>query len=82
MNDLLIFGVPALATIATVVEAAKKFVKLPSRFAPLLSIAVGVVVGLAFGADPDWVNNALVGVALGLSASGGYSVVKRTVLDR
>jgi hypothetical protein len=63
-----ILSIPAILAI---VEALK-MVGLDSKYAPIVSIVVGIAFGLAFG---DWV----AGLILGLSASGLYSGVKKAI---
>jgi hypothetical protein len=52
------------------VEVVKRL-GLPSKFAPLVSVVLGLV--LAFLVYPDPTQAILIGVAFGLSASGLYS---------
>ena len=84
MNELpnpIIAGVPALLAIPLLVEGLKSL-GLPNRFAPLASIALGVIWMLAAqaivawpGVAP-WLNGLIVGPIVGLAATGGYSAVK------
>ncbi len=74
--DLVIYGLPIAAVIVGLVELAKGQ-GLPSRYAPVLA----VVLGLAFATlgrldDPTagtWLQVELLGLITGLSASGLYS---------
>ena len=60
-----------IAVIVGLAEAIKRAFKLPSRFAPLIAIALGILATVSFsGLDPMVVFQ---GVVAGLSASGLYS---------
>jgi len=84
MNEIpnpIIAGVPALFAIPLLIEGLKTL-GLPSRFAPLASMALGVVWMLAAqaivawpGVAP-WLTGLIIGPIVGLAASGGYSAVK------
>jgi hypothetical protein len=58
------------------VHVAKKY-GLPSKWAPLLSLVVGI--GIAVGLDGVTVEVALSGVVAGLTASGLWSGTKATI---
>ena len=60
------------------VEAGKR-AGLPSRFAPLLSIALGVVAGLI--TNNDAVQGVVTGIYYGLAASGIYDIGTKTILN-
>lgn len=64
------YGVGLIPLLVGLVEAVKK-VGLPSKFAPLVSIALGLVFGLLLFPFPT--QAILLGIAFGLSASGLYS---------
>jgi len=64
----------AVPVVLAVVSAAK-MAGMPSKFAPLLSIGLGVVTFFFFGSG-DAVSNIFEGVIVGLSASGLYSGAK------
>ena len=80
--DLVIYGLPIAAVIVGLVELAKGQ-GLPSRYAPVLA----VVLGLAFATlgrldDPTvgtWLQVELLGLITGLSASGLYSGAKAQI---
>jgi hypothetical protein len=67
-----VWGVLLAPVIVGLVEVAKR-AGLPSRFAPLLALALGVGVVGAVAARPDAARVLLWGAALGLSACGLYS---------
>jgi len=80
--ELVIYGLPIAAVIVGLVELAKGQ-GLPSRYAPVLA----VVLGLAFATlgrldDPTvgtWLQVELLGLITGLSASGLYSGAKAQI---
>ena len=66
-----VHGVSLQLAIIGIVELAKR-AGLPTRFAPLLSLACGILFGLLYF-GPDLRVAFLYGIALGLMASGLYS---------
>lgn len=56
-----------------------KIVGLPNKFAALLSAVLGVVIGLVYVAPENPPKAILVGLSMGLAASGLYSGTKNTV---
>lgn len=66
-------GFSTVAILIALVELVKK-VGLPTQFAPLASLALGI--GLSFLAAGVSVDNLVVGLVLGLSASGLWSGTK------
>ncbi len=56
-----------------------KIVGLPNKFAALLSAVLGVVIGLVYVAPENPSEGILVGLSMGLAASGLYSGTKNTV---
>lgn len=73
-----IYDVAIIPLIVGVVELAKKL-GLPDKFAAVLSAILGVVIGLVYVAPNDPAKAVLVGLSMGLAASGLYSGVKNTV---
>lgn len=67
-----------IPAIAAIVQAAK-LAGIPSKFAPLLSIALGVVLAAVLLSDVEMVARIGTGLVLGLSASGLYSYTKPTL---
>lgn len=66
LNLIELLSVPAIIAI---VEAIKATGYIDNRYVPLLAIGTGAVVGFAMG-------NLLLGVVLGVTASGAYAQVK------
>lgn len=76
MNEI---SLPVLiAIIVGLIEVAKKL-GLNSKFAPLLSVILGVGLSLMAGITSTVPNMILTGVIIGLSAIGLYSGTKSTV---
>jgi len=73
-----IYDVAIIPLIVGIVELAKKL-GLPDKFAAVLSAILGVVIGLVYVAPDDPAKAVLVGLSMGLAASGLYSGVKNTV---
>jgi len=73
-----IYDVAIIPLIVGLVELAKKL-GLPNKFAAVLSAVLGVVIGLVYVAPNDPAKGVLVGLSMGLAASGLYSGVKNTV---
>ena len=74
--DLVIYGLPIAAVIVGLVELAKGQ-GLPSRYAPVLAVCLGLLFAtLGKLDDPTvgtWLQTELLGLITGLSASGLYS---------
>ncbi|HHT02382.1 MAG TPA: hypothetical protein GXZ96_06840 [Firmicutes bacterium] len=75
-----ILGVSGVALIVGFVQLAKK-IGFPSQFAGLLSLLLGIVLSFSFKLFQDTFTfqTLLLGLALGLSASGLYSTTKHTL---
>jgi len=74
-------GIVAVPLIVGLVEVVKR-AGLPERFAPLVSMALGLALSLGYMAtsgDAAWMDSLVIGIALGLSASGLYSSGKTAV---
>lgn len=77
-------GIVAVPLIVGLVEVCKR-AGLPERFAPLMSMALGLGLSLGYmattvvGTGPSPMDAVVVGLALGLSASGLYSSSKTAV---
>jgi len=72
-----VYNVAIIPLIVGLVELAKKL-GLPDKFAAVLSAILGVVIGLVYVAPDDPAKAVLVGLSMGLAASGLYSGVKNT----
>lgn len=79
--ELLIAGLPVSGMIVALVEGAKR-AGLPTRWAPVLAVALGLACGLLAQVATVaprvhiWYEAAGAGIALGLSAAGLYSGTK------
>lgn len=75
--DLILYGVPAAGLIVALVELVKRTTGMDSRYAPIVSVAIGVVLSVAAKLDNPsagtWFQMILLGLLAGLSASGLYS---------
>jgi hypothetical protein len=76
--DKTIFEVALVPVIIGISEAAKR-VGFPTKYIPVLNLALGIVAGFVYVAPGNPQEAALVGIALGLSASGLYSGAKNVV---
>ncbi len=83
--DILFAGVAAVPLIVGFVEVLKRSFKMSKRWAPVASSLAGIALSLAFEAvkvsqtPESWLSAGVVGLALGLSASGLFSSVKTGV---
>lgn len=68
------FSLIAAAIIVGLMQAVKT-AGLPSRWAPLASIALGELLALAYvmAGEMDWLGGLVLGLVAGLTASGLYS---------
>jgi mannose/fructose/N-acetylgalactosamine-specific phosphotransferase system component IIC len=76
--DFQIYGL-ALIPLLVAVIAMLTTLGLPKRFAPVISVVLGVVVGIIYLAPGDIKQGVLIGIALGLSSVGLYSGTKNTI---
>lgn len=67
----------AIMLVVGITEAIKRATKLPTRYAPLLSLIVGT--GIVFLGDMPLKETIVTGIVVGLSASGLYGGVKKTI---
>lgn len=79
MTEYLVYGIPAVALVMGLVKALRE-VGLPSKFAPLTSVGIGIVFGLiiAFESGRPYIAGVVIGIMLGLSSCGLYDVGKKT----
>lgn len=68
----------AVPIVLALVEVAKRS-GLSSKWAPALSVALGLLMLGVWGTEGDVLQNLLEGLVAGLSASGVYSGVKATM---
>ena len=73
-----VYDVAVIPLIMGVTELFK-IVGLPNKFAPVLSAVLGVLIGLVYIAPENPPKAILVGLSMGLAASGLYSGTKNTV---
>lgn len=78
MTDITVYDV-ALIPLITALVGLFRQLGLPTRWAPLVAVAFGVVAGIVYVAPHDLAQGVLVGLAIGLSSIGLYSGVKNTV---
>lgn len=80
VTQYLIYGVPAVTVIIALVKVVRE-TGLPSKYAPALSLGLGVLAGLGIAAqanDPLF-TGLPVGILLGASACGIYDAGKKSV---
>lgn len=73
-----IYDVAIIPLITGIVELLKQL-GLPSKYAALTSAILGVAVGILYVAPEDILRGGLIGLSLGLAASGLYSGTKNTI---
>lgn len=73
-----VYDVVLIPLIVGIVELFKK-AGLSKKMSPLISLVVGIGFGVVYVANFDWKQGVLVGLMLGLSASGLYSGSKNTL---
>jgi len=83
MDTLIVGGVAASVIIIGLVEVAKRS-GMPVKWAPLLSLCLGIVVAVAYGllnqvTGSAWLDLVGLGILAGLSACGIYSGTKATL---
>ncbi len=76
--DLSVYGIALLPVIIGVVHLFKMF-GFPSRFIPLLSIAIGIVMSHVYVEPGDFKKAFFIGLWLGLCATGMHSGFKHTM---
>jgi len=84
MNEIMIFaGVLAILTVAFV-QLIKKTTQVPSKLMPLISLAIGIIVGAIAYFVPELTSDLSIGAHLiagalsGLSASGLFDLATKT----
>lgn len=65
-------GIALIPIITMLVDILKK-AGLPKKFAPLASLVLGIIFGMAFENTGDIKNSIIIGLIMGTSASGLYS---------
>ncbi len=78
---------PIIVAAIMIVTKVGRIAGIPSRFLPLLSVVLGMVVGIsnALSYDPSLkgiVTNLIAGIILGGSAAGVYDLGKKTIVGK
>lgn len=76
--DITVYDVALVPLVVALVSLLRQ-IGLPTRWAPLAAVVLGVLAGVVYVAPHNPAQGVLVGMALGLSAVGLYSGVKNTV---
>lgn len=79
MNEIAIV-ISAIVAVIIAICQALKYAGFPSRFIPLVSIALGIAGALYFGKSD--LLTVLAGIVTGLTASGLFSAFKATILNK
>lgn len=79
MENVLIFATVLLPIVSALVELAKKTISMPKNIIPLISLAVGILVGLAAYpfTDMELVLRLWAGGFAGLAGTGLFELVKK-----
>lgn len=72
-----VYGVALIPLIIGLIELMKRF-GLPKKLAPLVALLLGMTAGILYVHPHDLKGGILVGLMMGLSASGLYSGTKNT----
>lgn len=78
MVEYTAFDIALLPVIVALVGLVRSL-GLPAKLAPLVAVALGIVAGYVYVAPGDSAQAVLVGITLGLAASGLYSGGKNAV---
>jgi hypothetical protein len=80
VSTQILFGIAVVPAIVGLVEVCKDL-GLPTRAAPACSVIFGVLAAFAqfYAGTWPWIQAAVLGIALGLSAAGLYSGVKTVI---
>jgi drug/metabolite transporter (DMT)-like permease len=74
-------AITAIPIILAIVEALKRTEFVKDKYAPFISMAVGILICILLnGFHENFGGNILIGILLGLSASGLYSNIKTTTI--
>lgn len=78
--EILVYGFPAAAIVIGLTQICKKFVA--DRFIPVISVVLGIIL-VALGTFPIFTaKTVVVGIVVGLVASGLWSGTKKTILNK
>lgn len=72
-----IYDVVLIPFIMGIVELLKR-AGISKKILPLISLVIGIAIGVVYVANFDWKQGVLIGAMLGLAASGLYSSSKNT----
>lgn len=75
MENLEIYGVMAVPLVAALVQVGTTS-GISKKYAPILSLIIGVLIGIIGFSDGNIIKGIIIGTAIGLSASGFYSNLK------
>lgn len=80
VSQYLIYGIPAVALVIGLVKVFRE-IGLPSKFAPIASVSIGIVIGLSIASETGqpYSAGAAIGIAIGLSSCGMYDVGKKAL---
>lgn len=80
ISQYLIYGVPAVALVMGLVKVFRE-VGLPSKFAPIVSVFIGVILGLTMAIETgqSYIAGVVIGIMVGLSSCGMYDIGKKTL---
>jgi hypothetical protein len=73
-----IYGLSLVPIVIGLVQVFRGF-GVPTQFLPLTSIFLGILLGVIYVAPDDWKKGILVGIWVGLGATGMHSGIKNTV---
>ena len=73
-----VYGVALIALIVGLVEVLKR-AGLPKKLLPIASLIFGILAGVFYASPTDLKSGILIGLMMGLSASGLYSGTKHTI---
>lgn len=76
--DYEVYGVALLPIIIGLLEVVKLF-KVPSKWVPVISLVIGILLGIFFIAPGEPMKGILLGINLGLAAVGLHSGVRCAV---
>ena len=80
ISQYVVYGVPAVALVMGLVKVFRE-IGLPSKFAPIVSIGLGVISGvtIAFEVGQPYSAGIVIGIMIGLSSCGIYDVGKKAL---
>lgn len=73
-----VYDIAIIPVITGLIEIAKKM-GLPNKFSPLIALALGIIAGVVYIEPQDVAGGIIIGIAVGLSASGLYEYSKDTI---